>query len=121
MQDFQSKTDIERWVRAFYSDLLLNEEMQFVFAGLDFEKHIPRIVQFWALILLDEQGYTSNVFDKHLHLPLKDHHFDIWLTSFEKITHAMFTGPKADLAIQRAQVIAYTFRTKLQQMGRFNP
>ncbi len=116
--DITSKTDIEKWIRAFYKELLLNEEMQLVFEGLDFEKHIPHIVQFWALVLLDEEGYTTNVFDKHIHLPIKEHHFDTWLTAFEKVSRQLFTGEKINLAIQRAHLIAYTFKSKLKQMGK---
>jgi hemoglobin len=116
--DISSKTDIEKWVRTFYKELLSNEEMQIVFEGLDFEKHIPHIVQFWALVLLDEEGYSTNVFDKHIHLPIKEHHFEIWLQAFEKVSRQLFIGEKVELAIQRANLIAYTFKNKLMQMGK---
>ncbi len=117
-KDIETKADIEHWVRLFYAELLTDAEMKLIFAHLDFEKHIPHIVQFWALVVLDEPGYTTNVFDKHVHLPIKDHHFDTWLNAFENVTKRLYTGAKADLAVQRAHVIAYTFRNKLNLKDR---
>jgi hemoglobin len=118
LHDIETKKDIEHLVRKFYDALLEDAEMQEIFKGLDFEKHIPHIVQFWALVLLDEAGYTTNVFDKHLHLPIEEHHFDIWLETFEKVGRELFQGVKIELAIQRAHLIAYTFKNKLKQMGK---
>jgi hemoglobin len=58
------------------------------------------------------------VFDKHIGLPLKDEHFDTWLRIFTGTVKTLFAGEKADLAISRAQSIAFSFRHKLRQMGR---
>jgi hemoglobin len=69
-------------------------------------------------VLLDEEGYTTNVFDKHIHLPIKEHHFEIWLHAFEKVSRRLYIGEKVELAIQRANLIAYTFKSKLKQMGK---
>lgn len=119
LNDIASKSDIEHFVREFYNELLKDAEMQSVFKDLDFEKHIPHIVQFWALVLLDEAGYTTNVFDKHVHLPIKEHHFDIWLSVFETVGRKLFQGEKIELAIQRAHLIAFTFKNKMKQIGKF--
>lgn len=118
--DLDSKERIEQMIRSFYSSLLTNEEIKPVFANTDFEKHMPHMIAFWSLILLDEAGYTTNVFDKHVNLPLKKEHFAIWLGHFEKNIKAQFEGPKADLALQRAQLIAYTFENKLKAMGKID-
>ena len=71
-------------------------------------------------VLLDEAGYTTNVFDKHLHLHIKKEYFAIWLEHFEKTVNDLFAGEKAEMAKQRAQTIAYTFENKLEQMGKLN-
>lgn len=86
--------------------------MQPAFHGLNFEEHIPRIVAFWAMVLLDEEGYKTNVFDKHLHLPITLALFDIWLDTFIKTVDRFYQGEKADLAKQRATVLSYTFKSK---------
>lgn len=119
--DVDSKERIEQMIRSFYTNLLTNEDIRPVFVNTDFEKHMPHMITFWSFVLLDEAGYKTNVFDKHVHLPIKQNHFAIWLEHFENTVRSLFEGPKADLAIQRAQLIAYTFEKKLSAMGKLQP
>ena len=116
--DITNKADIELMMRTFYGSLLTNESISPVFANTDFEKHMPHMIAFWSFVLLDEDGYKTNVFDKHLHLHIKEEHFAIWLEHFEKTVNDLFEGEKAELAKLRGQNIAYTFKNKLKQMGR---
>ena len=116
--DIDTKERIEQMMRTFYASLLTNEDIKPVFANTDFEKHMPQMVAFWSFILLDEVGYNANVFDKHANLSIKKEHFAIWLKHFEDNIKNQFSGPKADLALQRAQLIAYTFESKLKAMGK---
>jgi hemoglobin len=118
MPDITNSADVELLVKTFYSKLLLNEEVKPIFAHVDFEKHMPHMIAFWEFVLLDKEGYTTNVFDKHVNLPLKAEHFAIWLKTFENTVHFLFEGEKANMAIQRAQTIAYSFETKMKQMGK---
>jgi hemoglobin len=119
-KDITTSADAELMVRTFYSNLLLNEDVKPIFANVDFEKHMPHMIAFWEFVLLDKEGYTTNVFDKHVNLPLKPEHFTIWLKTFENTVHSLFEGEKAQMAIQRAQTIAYSFETKMKQMGKLN-
>lgn len=116
--DIRNREDIELLVRNFYDSLLKNESIKPVFDNLNFEAHIPHIVSFWSFVLLDEAGYNTNVFDKHVNLPVKEEHFDIWLEHFEKTINDLFEGEKAELAKLRAQTIVFTFKVKLKQMGK---
>ena len=116
MHDISSKKDIELLIRNFYDSLLQIEEMKAPFEGLDFEKHIPHIVHFWSFVLLDEEGYKTNVFDKHMHLPIKPHMFDIWLTTFNNTIDSLFKGEKAEMAKQRATSLTYTFKSKWEKI-----
>ena len=118
MRDIENKTDIESLIHSFYTELLQIEEMKVVFEGIDFPKHRPHIVHFWSFVLLDEPGYKTNVFEKHLHLPIKTHQFEIWLNIFIKTVDGHFKGEKADLAKQRATVLAYTFKSKWERIKR---
>lgn len=116
MNDIHSKSDIERLIREFYQRLLSIEDIQPVFKGLDFEKHIPAIVHFWSFVLLDEPGYKTNVFEKHLHLPIRSEMFDTWLAVFTTTVDSLFAGEKAEMAKQRATVLTYTFKSKWQKL-----
>lgn len=117
--DIENKTDIELMIRTFYASLLTNESIKPVFANTDFEAHMPHMIAFWSFVLLDEEGYKTNVFDKHVNLPIKENHFEIWLHHFESTINSLFKGEKAELAKLRAQTIAYTFKEKLRRMGKF--
>jgi hemoglobin len=117
-RDIQTKEDITLMMETFYASLLTDPEIKPVFDNTDFKKHMPHIVAFWALVLLDEEGYKTNVFDKHVNLPIKEGHFDIWLEHFEKTVNSLFEGEKAELAKTRAHLVAYTFKEKMKKMGK---
>ena len=116
MNDIATKGDIELLINEFYSDLLKLEDMQVVFAGIDFPSHVPHIVHFWSFVLLDEEGYKTNVFEKHLHLPIKAPQFDTWLQIFVQTVDRLFKGEKAELAKQRATLLAFTFKSKWEKI-----
>lgn len=116
MRDIETKQDIELLINKFYSELLLIDEIKVVFEDIDFIKHVPHMVHFWSFVLLDEPGYKTNVFDKHMSLPIKRHQFDIWLSVFTGAVNQLFAGEKADLANSRATVLAYTFKSKWQKI-----
>lgn len=120
LQDISTSDDIEKLVKTFYSNLLVHEEMKPIFAHIDFEAHFPQMIAFWEFVLLDKAGYTTNVFDKHVHLPLNENLFKIWLHTFETTAHSLFAGEVCEKAIFRAQTIAFSFEHKLKQMGKLS-
>lgn len=113
MNDIQNEQDIDTWMRSFYGKLLIDPVTAPKFDGLDLESHFPKLVQFWAFVLLDKEGYKTNVFDKHIHLNLEKEHFEHWLKHFYATTDEMFEGPNAETAKQRVLMIATTFMHKL--------
>jgi hemoglobin len=114
--DINSRQDIEKLIDEFYSRLLKIEEIKPVFETIDFERHVPHIVSFWCFVLLDYEGYKTNVFEKHMPLPIKPHMFDVWLNVWLETVDNLFQGEKADLAKQRATVLAYTFKSKWEKL-----
>ena len=116
MDDITCKADIELLINTFYSELLKLEDIKSVFASIDFPKHVPHIVHFWSFVLLDEEGYKTNVFDKHVNLPIKSYMFDSWLAVWINSVNTLFKGEKADLAKQRATVLAFTFKSKWEKI-----
>ncbi len=116
MNDITSRADIERLINTFYSELLKLEDMRPVFANIDFLMHVPHIVHFWSFVLLDEEGYKTNVFEKHINLPIKSYMFEKWLEVWINAVDNLFAGEKADLAKQRATALAFTFKSKWESM-----
>ncbi len=113
MQDIQSTDDIALLVERFYDAVLSNELLTPFFAQLDFEHHKPRMVHFWSFVLLDEPGYTTNIFDKHAHMPLTVDALNAWTALFESTARSLFSGEKTEQAILRAKTIAWTFKEKM--------
>jgi hemoglobin len=113
MKDIETEEDISRWMHAFYEKLLVDEVTAPKFKDLDLPAHMPRLVQFWAFVLLDKPGYSTNVFEKHIHLQLEKAHFDVWLKYFRATTDEMFKGERAETAKQRVTLLATTFMHKL--------
>ena len=114
--DITNKQDIEKLINLFYEKLLQNNEIKPVFNGINFQDHIPNIVSFWSFVLLDEQGYKTNVFDKHIHLPIKPEMFEVWLKVFIDSVNELFEGEKAELAKQRATILTFTFKSKWEKI-----
>jgi hemoglobin len=48
-------------------------------------------------------------------MPLKKAHFDQWLFLFNETINQLFIGEKAEMAKQRAAVIAWTINSKLSK------
>ena len=115
MNDISNYEDIEKLVELFYDKLLAEPITSPKFEHLNIKEHLPKIVDFWAFILIDKPGYTGNVFDKHLHLNLETKHFDKWIEFWISTVNELYSGPKAELACQRAQLLSYTFQPKLNQ------
>lgn len=117
-RDIESRADLRQFMDAFYSRLLADPRIAHLFTHLDLEAHLPILVDFWAMILLGEDSYRRNTFQKHLHLALEDHHFDVWLGHFSATLDERFAGERTELAKTRAVGIAATFRSKLRALGR---
>jgi hemoglobin len=115
MNDISSKEDVTQLVHAFYGKVLLDEELSPFFSDLNFEIHMPKMIHFWSFALLNEPGYTSNVVEKHLQMPLKEVHFERWLFLFNETIDEHFSGEIANQAKQRAQLIGWTIKSKIQK------
>ncbi len=111
--DIRTQADVDQLVRAFYSKVLKDDLLAPHFASVDLEHHLPRMIAFWSLILIDQEGYKGNVFDKHAHLAIDSSHFDRWVELFSQTVDQYFAGEKAELAKQRAKLLQYTFVSKL--------
>jgi hemoglobin len=115
MRDIANKTDIEALVSAFYKKIGEDELLSPFFKQLDLHKHLPKMVQFWSFVLLDEPGYDTNVTEKHLNMNLSKNHFNQWVSLFSQTLDKLFKGPVADLAKTRAALIAWTIESKMKK------
>lgn len=120
-QDITGRHDIEELLAKFYSRLLQDQTMNYIFidvAKLDMEKHLPVIADFWESILFEKNVYRNNAMkihvDLHRQTPLEKHHFETWLQNFNVTVDELFQGPVAARAKERALSIATMIQIRLK-------
>lgn len=119
--DISSRADIEKMVLQFYEAVKADKTIGFIFTDvvhMNWEKHIPVIVDFWETILLDNPVYTKNAMEVHYDLnkkfPLKKEHFTSWVQLFITTIDDLFEGKIAALAKTRAKSIAAVMLFKME-------
>jgi hemoglobin len=112
-QELKTRAEIETMVDKFYEKVKQDLLLAPVFAHLDWQKHLPIMYNFWSSMLLGDQSYQGNPFQKHIGLPIESRHFDQWLKLFIATVDENFVGDKAQEVKQRAQSIAGIFQHKL--------
>ncbi len=111
--DILNENDLRNLVDIFYGRVLNDEDLKPFFQKLNFETHIPKMVQFWSFAIFETPGYTTNLFQAHQHMPLKKVQFSAWLALFNQTIDDLFEGPNALKAKQRAMVIALGMESKI--------
>lgn len=124
-KDIQSRADIEQLIVQFYEKVKPDNIIGFIFTDvvkMNWEKHIPIIVDFWETILLDNPVYGKNAMEKHYDLnkltPLSKEHFERWLLLFTTTVDELFYGEKAELAKQRAIGISSVMEFKINEINK---
>lgn len=120
-QDITTREHIDTFIRAFYTRVLKDETIGFIFTDvvpINWNTHIPLIVDFWESILLDNPVYRKNAMEVHYainkKIPLTAAHFDSWLQLFEAVLDEYHEGPVTELAKKRARSIAALMLMKMQ-------
>jgi hemoglobin len=112
MKEIETNEDVALLVDTFYQKLVKDELVSHFFNHLNLDEHLPRVVQFWSFILLDEAGYSANMMEKHAKLDLNEESFERWLNLFHETVDQFFNGEKAELAKQRSTLVTWTMKTK---------
>jgi len=123
--DISTRADIEKLLLQFYERVKADETIGFIFtevAQVNWEHHIPIIVDFWETILLDNPVYTKNAMEVHYDLnkkiPLQKEHFNSWLHLFTTTVDELFEGKIATIAKTRAKSIAGIMLFKMENAGK---
>jgi hemoglobin len=119
-KDISSRQDIEELIIQFYEKVKPDPTIGFIFTEvvkINWEHHIPVIIDFWEGILLDNPVYQKNAMEVHYHLnnkmPLQKIHFQTWLNLFISTVDELFEGQIAALAKTRAKSIAAVMEFKM--------
>ncbi len=124
-QDVIHIADIEDIVSRFYSDVLKDPIIGFIFsevAKIELDNHLPIIVDFWADSLFKGKRYTGNTLKKHLDIhdlmPLKPGHFTRWLYLFNRAVDQNHQGINAEMMKARAELVAKSISAAITQSKR---
>lgn len=120
--DINTHKDIELLVNTFYDAVKNDTTIQHIFKAIigdDWSHHLPVMYNFWGTVLLGEPGYSGNAVAKHIEIdkkiPLKKEHFQAWLRLWQATVDQLFTGPKAEEAKKRAQLMLQLISIKVEQ------
>jgi hemoglobin len=112
-KDIIERSDIELLVNKFYDKVNNDPLLSPVFSHVDWVKHLPIMYQFWSSMILGEQSYRGNPFQRHMNLPIGAGHFNQWLKLFFNAVDETFSGDKAEEIKQRASSIAGLFQHRM--------
>ena len=116
LHDIQTKDDIRKLVDSFYKKVNQDDLLSPIFnkiAKVNWEEHLPIMVDFWNTILLEKKAFTGQPYPKHAALPIRKEHFDRWLSYFSATLDEYFNGPTAEEARRLASQIAMAFSHKM--------
>lgn len=128
MREITNRDDITLLVHTFYErvgqDPLLSPAFNEV-AGVDWETHLPKMVDFWETVLFKANLYKGNPTQVHSELREKmkarpDHltlqHFDHWISLFKKTVDDLFEGERAEAAKRHAYQLGRGLTVHLFEM-----
>lgn len=118
-RDIASAEDVRELVARFYERITIDPLIGHFFTHLVLASHLPRIEAFWRMVLLGDRGYQGEPMSAHIRLDARHRmekvHFDRWLREWEASVDALFSGPVAEAAKDRARTIAPVMLHKVVQ------
>lgn len=120
MKDIQNRADLETIMTRFYTKLLRDDSIRFIFtdiASINLEHHLPVITDFWEKTILNSGSYNNNVLQVHQELNTKikltENHFSVWLLHFEQTIDELFSGENSEKLKTRALSLSTVMKIKL--------
>lgn len=114
-KDIQNREDIMLLVNAFYEKIKSDPVIGYLFievAQVNWEKHLPKMYDFWENILFYTGNFEGNPMTKHKELhqksTLTEAHFQQWNALFIEAVDLYFKGTKAEEIKHRAKNISST-------------
>jgi hemoglobin len=117
--DIKNRSDIEKLINAFYDKIKIDSKIGYFFndvAKVNWEKHLPRMYDFWENVIFSTGDFVGNPMAKHKELHQKstmtEAHFQHWNALFNETVDELFIGEKAEEIKQRAANIAMAMMYK---------
>lgn len=120
MKNLETQQDIEFLVNTFYKKVQTSEIGPFFteIANVDWEKHLPKMYNFWRSVLFADVKFDGNPMAAHFPINEKmamgKRHFEIWIKLWKETIDENFSGEIADSAKTKAQNIANLMSYKME-------
>ncbi len=118
--DIRDKQDIIQIVNAFYDKVKQDPQISHFFTEVkqvDWDKHLPKMYNFWDNIVFYTNNYTGNPMQIHKNIhslhTLTEADFKQWYSLFTATVDELFEGDNAELIKQRALSIATIMQIKI--------
>jgi hemoglobin len=102
-KDIENIEDIKLLVNVFYDKIRDDELLGHIFNNLmnvNWDKHLPKMYDFWDNILFQTGNYKGRPFPPHMDVndkePLTSLHFNRWIDIFTATVDELFSGTKAN-------------------------
>ncbi len=118
-KQIESREDVQTLVHQFYGKVRKDGLIGPIFedtAKVNWDEHLPKLVNFWSDLLLGEDSYRGRPFPPHIPLNLQRSHFERWLQLFIQTVDENFEGLKANEVKNRALGIARNFMINLSHI-----
>jgi hemoglobin len=120
--DIRNDEDVRKLVHTFYKKVQGDDRLGYIFndyANVDWDTHLPKMVDFWSNLLFQTRRYKGRPLQKHFPLPIEKQDFQLWFGLFEKTVDELFKGERADHAKEMAARIASSFSIRMEMEGKF--
>lgn len=125
MPDIQTRADLQKLVNHFYAKVRQEPALGPIFneiVKVDWESHLPKMVNFWENILFQTGSYKGGMMYTHLNVnaltPLAPALFERWLALFFRSVDELFSGPNAEAAKTQALRVAEVMNAKIGYLNR---
>lgn len=122
MKDIQNQEDLLLLVTDFYSKLLADPTISYIFTDvvkIRLEEHLPVLVTFWSQAILGTGGYFNNLTQIHLDVNQKEYLspelFKIWTNHFYGTVDEHFSGSNAEKIKTQALNLGTVLQIKIAQ------
>lgn len=113
MTDLDTRAQIHDLVVHFYREIVFDEFLDHVFedvAQVDWNSHIPRLIDYWCRVLLGQPGYDGMILAPHQEVheleSFTTEHFDKWFALWVQSIDERWEGPLAEKAKSHAAHMA---------------
>ena len=110
--DLTTRGAIDDLVTTFYREIVFDDLLEPVFsevAEVEWDRHIPVLVDYWASLLLGTREHRSRVMGVHRHLhglaPVERDHCDRWYSLWVGCVDERWAGPNAERAKHHAAAL----------------